>query len=66
MNQVLYDARKKMGKTHRQIAEEVGLDRSSYTHIERGTRSPSLDVAARIASVFNMSIEEIFFPKQAA
>lgn len=66
MNKKLYEARKKRGLTQQEVAERVGIDRTHYVRIENGSRTPSLGVARKIASVFGMPIEEIFFPESVA
>lgn len=45
----LIEARKRLGKTQQQVADEVGISRAYYTNIENEDRAPSLDVALRIA-----------------
>lgn len=49
MHLKLIDVRNALKKTQRQVAEEAGISRAFYTNIENGDRSPSLDVAQRIA-----------------
>ena len=56
----LIKARKEAGLRQWQIAETVGIDRSFYSRIERGTRNPSLEVALKIAEVLNKDVTEIF------
>jgi len=36
--------------THQEVADMAGIDRSFYTQIENGTRSPSVETAKKIAS----------------
>lgn len=57
---VLKMAREKKRMTQEQLAEAVGVSRSTIAMIENGTNQPSLVVAKKIASVLDMSIEEIF------
>lgn len=46
--------------TQQQLADEVGVSRQTIVAIEKGNYSPSLELAFRIAGVFNTSIEDIF------
>ena len=46
--------------TQQQLAEQVGVTRQTVNAIEAGKYSPSLEVAFRIARVFNKSLEEVF------
>ncbi|MBP2666532.1 MAG: Helix-turn-helix domain [Firmicutes bacterium] len=62
MRDELLAARKFAGKTQADVASASGIDRSYYAHIEKGHRSPSLQVAIRIASFLQKDIGEIFLP----
>ena len=42
------------------LARRVGVSRSYITRLEKGERTPSIEVACRIASYFGCSIEEVF------
>lgn len=50
--------------TQQQIAEILGITRSFYGMIETGDRNPTLDLAKRIAELFQVDIEEIFFTNE--
>lgn len=45
----LKERRQKANFTQDEIAELTGISRSYYTHIEQGTKTPSVQVAKRIA-----------------
>ncbi len=47
--------------TQQQLAEKVGVTRQTILAIEMGKYSPSLELAFRIARVFNLPLEAIFF-----
>jgi putative transcriptional regulator len=47
--------------SRQQIAEELGITPQMLGAIERGNRTPSLPLAQKIASYYNVSIEFIFF-----
>jgi putative transcriptional regulator len=46
--------------TQQALAEKVGVTRQTVIAIEKGKYSPSLEVAFRIAHIFNMPLEDVF------
>lgn len=46
--------------TQAALAEKVGVTRQTVVAIEQGRYSPSLEVAFRIARVFDVPITEVF------
>lgn len=46
--------------TQQQLAEAVGVTRQTIVAIEKGKYSPSLELAFRIALVFNLPLEDVF------
>lgn len=50
--------------TQQQLADAVGVTRQTIAAIEAARYSPSLEVAFKIASVFNQPLEKIFQYKQ--
>jgi putative transcriptional regulator len=46
--------------TQQQLADEVGTSRQTIVAIEKGNYSPSLELAFKIARVFNTSINDVF------
>lgn len=46
--------------TQQELADRVGVTRQTVVAIEKAKYSPSLEVAFRIARVFNLSLEEVF------
>ncbi|CAM4425598.1 helix-turn-helix transcriptional regulator [Paenibacillus alkaliterrae] len=49
--------------TQQQLADKVGVTRQTIVAIEKGNYSPSLELAFRIALVFNAPLTEVFFLK---
>jgi putative transcriptional regulator len=50
--------------TQQELAQKVGVTRQTLNAIEAGKYSPSLEVAFRIAAVFEMRVDEVFqFPR---
>jgi putative transcriptional regulator len=56
----LINARKKLGLSQQQLADQLGIDRGHYAHIENGSRTPSLTIAMMLSYIFNKPIEAIF------
>jgi putative transcriptional regulator len=46
--------------TQQQLAEQAGVSRQTIVAMEKGKYSPSLDLAFRIARVFQCPLEEVF------
>ena len=46
--------------TQAELARRVGVTRQTVLAIEQGKYSPSLEVAFRIATVFNVPLEQVF------
>jgi putative transcriptional regulator len=46
--------------TQKELADKVGVTRQTILAIENGKYSPSLEVAFRIAHVFDAPLEEVF------
>lgn len=46
--------------TQQELADKVGVSRQTIVAIEKENYSPSLELAFRIARIFNTPLEEIF------
>jgi putative transcriptional regulator len=46
--------------TQQELADRIGVTRQTVVAIEKAKYSPSLEVAFRIARVFNTPLEEVF------
>ena len=51
--------------TYRQkdLAKKIGVTRQAYGFYESGMAKPPLDKAKKLADIFGVSIEDIFFSK---
>lgn len=56
----LIEARRRQKLTQEEVADQAKIARSYYTNIENGIKTPSMNVAKRIADVLNTSVD-IFF-----
>jgi putative transcriptional regulator len=52
--------RAERGLTQEELSKELGVSRQAVNALETEKHSPSLDLAYRIAAVFNTSVEQIF------
>lgn len=50
--------------TQNEIAKKLDITTSHYGFIENGERTPSLNLAYKIAKLFNKSMESIFFERK--
>ena len=46
--------------TQQQLADKVGVTRQTIVALEKGSYSPSLELAFRIACFFELPLEEVF------
>ena len=46
--------------TQQKLADKTGVTRQTIVAIEQGKYSPSLELAFRIAHIFNTALEEVF------
>ena len=60
MHNSLRERRKDAGLSQEQLAERLGVSRQTIISIERGRFDPSLDLAFRLAEVFDVRIEDLF------
>lgn len=56
----LQHLRSQLGLTQEAVAKQLGISRCFYTQLENGRRTPSLGVAARMASFYGVNIDDIF------
>ncbi len=56
----LKSIRSKAGLTQAELASRVGVSRQTIIAMEKGSYTPSLDLALGIASLFKRPVEEIF------
>ncbi len=57
----LREQRARLGLNQQQLGQLVGASRQTISLIERGDYHPSVLLALRIARVFGVPLEEIFF-----
>ena len=53
--------RTKSGLTQKQLAEQIGYTEKSVSKWESGNALPTLEMALRLANLFNLSLDELIF-----
>ena len=53
----LKETRKKAGLTQEDVAKQLGITRPAYTQYETDKTQPSLEIAAKIADIFKVSLD---------
>ncbi|QEK12628.1 helix-turn-helix transcriptional regulator [Crassaminicella thermophila] len=53
--------RAKHNLSQMELAKKVGVSRNTINSIENSKSIPSLDIALKISSIFNKSVNDIFF-----
>lgn len=64
MRNRIADLRAERTWTQADVAQRVGVSRQTINAIETGKFDPSLPVAFRLARLFELRIDEIFFDEQ--
>jgi len=59
----LKEIRKKKGFTQKQIAEQLNITISFYSQIENKKKRLYYDTAIKIADIFNMRPDQLFYTK---
>lgn len=56
----LKSARESRGMTQQELADRIGMRRETILHLENNRYNPSLEMALKIAQVFDLRVEELF------
>ncbi len=59
----VHELRKKNNMTQEDLAKKLGVTRQTIISIENGKYVASLQLALRLAEIFNLHVEEIFYLK---
>ena len=60
----LKSTREACGMTQQELAERIGVRRETILHLENNRYNPSLEMALKIARVFDLKIEDLFELKE--
>lgn len=61
---ILKSTRESHGMTQQELAERIGVRRETILHLENNRYNPSLEMALKIARVFDLKIEDLFELKE--
>lgn len=64
MNNRVRELRSARSWSQSQLGDELGVSRQTINAIENGRYDPSLPLAFKLASLFDMNIETIFTPDE--
>lgn len=53
------EVRKKLGYSHSDIAKYLNCHKSTYGHIERGFRQPSIDKLGKLSEILGVPTDEL-------
>lgn len=56
----LKTVRESRGMTQQELADRIGMRRETILHLENNRYNPSLEMALKIAQVFDLRVEELF------
>lgn len=56
----LKSVRESIGMTQQELADRIGMRRETILHLENNRYNPSLEMALKIAQVFDLRVEELF------
>ena len=65
MNKIIRDLRKEKGLTQQQLADYLGIDRSTYTYYESGHTKLKADVIVKLAHFYQIRYAVILGPESA-
>ncbi len=57
---ILHDLRTQHGLTQKELAEQLGVSYSTISMYERGHRQPDLEMLAKLAAFFGVSVDSFF------
>ena len=60
----LKSVRESKGMTQQELADRISMQRKTILHLENNRYNPSLEMALKIAQVFNLKVEDLFELRQ--
>lgn len=61
LSERLKHIRRECGLTQMQVAQALGIDRSTYTYYETGKTSPDVNGLKRLARIFGVSVNDLLY-----
>ena len=62
MRNVIKELRESRGVSQEYLGNELGVSRQTVIAIEKGKYNPSLELAFKMRELFQMDIENMFYP----
>ena len=62
IGRAMREARLCEGWTQEEAAEKLGIEQPYYQRLERSGQYPSIEVFYKIVRLFQLSVDELFFP----
>lgn len=66
MGLAIKKARESQGMTQEQLADVIGRDTRTVMYHENDGQHPSLDIFYQLATMFNLSVDQYFYPDMSA
>ena len=63
MHNIIRKLRKERGLTQQQVADHLGIDRSTYAYYESGRARVNIDVVIKLAHFYKVSYATLFGPE---
>jgi len=63
MHEIIRNLRKERGLTQQQVAEHLGIDRSTYAYYESGRTRVNIDVIIRLAHFYQVRYAALLGPE---
>lgn len=59
IGKTLKELRSHSGKTQDDISKELNIARQTYSYFETGSRTPSLEMACRLAAYYHITLDQL-------
>ncbi len=64
LGEKLHTLRKRQGLTQTQLGNMLGVDQSHIVKIEKGERTPSLEILIKITNIFSVTSDQLIMDDQ--
>ncbi len=64
INNRIQALRQGKGVTQQDLANAINVTRATVIALEKGSYNPSLELAFRLATYFNLTLEEVFYEEE--
>lgn len=56
---ILRNNRNQLGLTQQQVAEKIGVDKTTYAHYESGRRTPNTEKTKKLCEILNLNVYDL-------